>query len=396
MKEFLIEDSTKYHTLKKVYRLIYEHGPLSKADLQTMTNIKHTTLVRIIDELLIQQFIFESGLGNSSGGRPPVLYEIVQNRGYIIGIDISRTHTTIALLGLKLSIIEKYTFPMTHVHTPEIVIENIIDTIKLFMQRHNVTEEDLIGIGVGSVGPLDRKLGLILDPDSFPCIGWNHVPIVSSLEKVFPVKVLLENGANTAAFAEYLHSSAIGQDILYCINGVGLRCGMLVNGQVVQNKTGVASAFGHMIVDIDGRECICGRKGCLLSYTSLDSMKTQIYEQIAAGGKSLISTEQTLTFELLIQAAKAGDEIVENVILNSAHYYGIGIANMINFMQLDQVLLNGPLIYEYPPYYEKIVQTAQKYMFNTYENAVLFNKGALKEDAVPIGAAALLLNTFFT
>ncbi|MFB9829797.1 ROK family protein [Lederbergia wuyishanensis] len=368
---------------------------MTKADLQSITNLKHTTLVRIIDELLMNQFIHESGFANSSGGRPPVLYEIVQNRGFIIGIDISRTHTSIALLDLKITIIEKYTFSMTRVHTPEIVIQKIIDTIKHFLQLHSIVSNDLIGIGVGSVGPLDRKQGLILNPDSFPSTGWNRVPIVSSLENEFLVKVLLENGANTAAFGEYLHSSNKGHDILYCISGVGLRCGMLVNGQVVQNKTGVASAFGHMIVDIDGRQCICGRKGCLLSYTSLDSMKTQILEQIPTGVKSLITKEQSISFEHLILAAYAGDEVVKGVILNSAHYYGIGIANMINSLHPDQVILNGPLIYEYPLYYEKIVNTAKQYIFDSYENAVLFSKGSLKEDAVPIGAAALLFNAFF-
>lgn len=395
MKQFLYEDSTKYQSLKKIYRLIYDCGPITKADLQTITNIKHTTLVRIIDELLTNHFIFESGLGISSGGRPPVLYDISSKHGYIIGIDISRTHTTIALLDLKLSMIEKYSLTMTRVHTPDIVIEIIIDTIKNFMQLHCLTNDELIGIGIGSVGPLDRKQGLILNPDSFLSSGWNGVHIVQSLEKEFSVKVLLENGANTAAFAEYLHSSDKGNDILYCISGVGLRCGMLVNGQIVQNKTGVASAFGHMIVNIDGRECICGKKGCLLSYTSFDSMKKEIVEQITSGGKSILPIDQSLTFEQLIQAANAGDEIVENVILCSAHYYGIGIANMVNMMQPDQVLLNGPLIYEYPPYYAKIVMTAQQYLFDTHKNAVLFKKGCLKEDAVPIGAAALLLNNIF-
>ncbi|MBS4194863.1 ROK family transcriptional regulator [Lederbergia citri] len=393
MKEFLVQNLTKHHTLRKIYKLIYDHGPLTKADLQALTNLKHTTLVRIIDELLTSQLIAESGFAKSGGGRPPVLYEIVQNRGYIIAIDISRTHTTIALLDLKLSIIEKYTFSMTRDHTPEVVIESIVNAINLFMQLQDISKDDLIGIGIGSVGPLDREKGIILDPDSFPSVGWKHVPIVNVLEKFFSVNVLLENGANTAAFAEYLHSTIKGSDILYCISGVGLRCGMIVNGHVLQTKTGVASAFGHMIVDIEGKECICGKKGCLLSYTSLDSMKTQIIEQISSGEKSIVSIDQELTFEHLINAAKAGDDIVKRVILNSAHYYGIGIANMINFMHPDQVLLNGPLIYEYQPYYEKIVTTAKKFMF--HNDNVIFNKGLLKEDAVIIGAAALLFKSFF-
>ncbi|MCR2820594.1 ROK family transcriptional regulator [Lederbergia panacisoli] len=396
INEFLIEDSTKYQSLKKVYYLIYEHGPISKVDIQMMTNLKHTTLVRIIDELLSHHFIFESGLGISSGGRPPVLYEIVHNRGYLFGIDLSRTHTTIALLDLKLSIIDKFSFPMTKTHSPEIVIEKMINTVKKHMQIHKLKIDDLIGIGIGSVGPLERKQGMILNPDSFPSDGWSHVPIVPLLEKEFTVKVLLENGANTAAFGENKHLSVKGQDILYCISGVGLRCGMLVNGQAVQNKTGVASSFGHMIVDIGGRKCICGRKGCLLAYTSLESMKKQINEHIAAGGNSVLSQSENLTFEHLIHAIKLGDEIVESVIMDSAYYYGIGVANMINFMHPDHVLFNGPLIYDYPPYYEKIVKTAKKYMFNTHENAIFFSKGALKEDAVPIGAAALLFNSFFS
>ncbi|MBS4216970.1 ROK family transcriptional regulator [Bacillus sp. FJAT-49711] len=396
MKDFLEEDSTKSHTLKKLYYLIYAHGPISKADLQMMTNLRHTTLVRMIDELLSNHFIYESGRGISSGGRPPVLYEIVHNRAFLIGIDLSRTHTTIALLDLKLSMIEKVSFPMTQSHSPEIIIEKMINTIKQFIHIHKLKNDDLIGIGIGSVGPLDRKQGIILNPDSFPSSGWNRIPITRTLENEFNVKVILENGANTAAFGENKYLSVQDQDILYCISGVGLRCGMLVNGHAVQNKTGVASSFGHMIVDIDGRECICGKKGCLLAYTSLESMKKQINERISAGENSTLLQSENLTFKHLIHAVELGNKVVEGVIMDSAYYYGIGVANMINFMNPDHVLFNGPLIYAYPPYYEKIIRTAKKYMFNAYENTVSFSKGVLKEDAVPVGAAALLFNSFFS
>ena len=202
-KQFFEDNSLKNRKLKDIYRLIHQNGPVKKTDLFEPTNVTQTTLVRMIDELLKAGFIYESGMEKSSGGRPPILYQIVAGCSYMIGIDISRTHSTIALIDIAFNLIDKVSFTMTKENTPELTIAKIIETIKKFKRSYQLESDDILGIGIGSVGPLDRERGIILNPGSFPAVGWDHVPIVEEIANEFQVRTMLENGANTAALGEY-------------------------------------------------------------------------------------------------------------------------------------------------------------------------------------------------
>ncbi len=393
-KQFFEDDSLKSRNLKDIYRLIHQNGPMKKTDLLEASNLTQTTLVRTIDELLKSNFIYESGLEKSSGGRPPILYQIVSDSSYVIGIDISRTRTTIALLDIGFNIIDKIDFTMTKEHTPKRTIAKIIDVIKHFKKNHHLTSDDILGIGIGSVGPLDREKGIILNPESFLAVGWERVSIVEEIKNEFGVHTVLENGANTAALSEYYQSPALNQNILYCISGAGLRCGTLANGQIVKNKKGDASSFGHMIIDIDGRTCTCGHKGCLLSYISLNAMANSIKHRIDNGEKSIMDQNlDEITLEKIIKAGELKDNLVHQVVSEAADYFGIGIANMINLAHPEHVILDGKLIYEYPTYYENVIHTAKKHIYHLKE-AVSFSRGVLKEDAVVVGAAVYLFDTF--
>ena len=124
-KQFLENSTLKNEDLKKLYVLIHKYGPINKTDLIEKTKIKKTTLVRMIDELLKNKFIKEDGLGESSVGRPPILYDVEPNCNYIIGIHISRMRTNIVLLDLRFNQLDQVAFVMTSIHTPEFVMMKI-------------------------------------------------------------------------------------------------------------------------------------------------------------------------------------------------------------------------------------------------------------------------------
>ncbi|WP_382349597.1 ROK family protein [Lederbergia graminis] len=400
LKEFLLDDSIKNRTLKSVYQLIHEQGPISKVELLQMTKLKQTTLVRMLEELIEAKMIYESGFGKSSGGRPPVLYKIVPNRSNLIGIDISRTHITVMILDLTFTVIEKHSFPMSNTHTPNFVIQEIIRIIQDMMENHNLSIYEIIGIGIGSVGPIDRKEGRILTPESFPAQGWHNVSIVKQLKEAFPVKIVLENGANTAAIGEHWKTQNDNKHMLYTISGVGLRCGMLMNGKVVQNNTGDASSFGHMIIDMNGRNCSCGKQGCLLAYISYDAMIKRLTEIVQAGSHTVIldwvhGNMEKITFQHLVDAAKLEDPVLNELLKETAIYYGIGIANIINTLHPEHVILSGPLLFEHKTYFNEVVEQAKKYIYPYEEQKVTFSKGILKEDAVAVGAAIYAFQSFF-
>src|SRR5690625_2104313 len=116
-----------------------------------------------------------------------------------------------------MNIVAKKEFTMTINHGPETVINEIKLIINQFLNDFKIGMEELLGIGIGSVGPLDREKGVILNPEMFRDSSWSNVSIIEKLKESFPTLMILENGANTAALAEY-ETDDLDRNILYCIS----------------------------------------------------------------------------------------------------------------------------------------------------------------------------------
>ncbi|MEQ6389193.1 ROK family protein [Bacillaceae bacterium S4-13-58] len=397
-REFFQEKAAKYQSIKQVYYFIHKYGPITKAELLELTQLKQTTMVRHLEELLNRNYIKIKSYEKSTGGRPPALYEINPFASYIIGIDLSRTRTEILLLDLNFIKRDNYSFVMSSEHTPEVTILLLKRKIRELLDKNGIKIEQLLGIGIGAVGPIDRENGIILHPDLFPAPGWNYIPIVKELETTFGTKVMIENGANTAALGEYSATSVPYSNYLYCISGRGLRCGVLTNGQFMKNNTGDASSFGEIIIDIDVKNP--KENKTLSTYTSLDYMLKETKRRISNGESSSLllylnnRDVESATINDFLVALKNGDKLIQDIVHKSAYYYGIGLANIINIIHPEKVILKSLLIDVYPSYFDNIIEIAKQYIYRYDQAKVSFGKGQL-ENAVSIGASVLVFNSFF-
>ena len=177
IKQFIETTSQKEKSLKWLYSLIKEHGPVSKIDLIKYTGLKQSTCSRLIEELILNQLVIESGFGESNGGRKPLMYQIKPDVYYIIGVDISRTYTKVLLMDLRLTVLDQARLTMDSKTIPEVTIEFIEVQINNMLKKHHLSVSDILGIGIGTIGPLDREQGVILNPLNFPSPGWENVPI---------------------------------------------------------------------------------------------------------------------------------------------------------------------------------------------------------------------------
>lgn len=373
--------------MKQVYQHIHHQGPLTKPQLMELTKMKQTTITRYLEELAELQLIKFSKYDASTGGRPPAMFEIQPSGGFIIGVDLSRIHTEIVLFDLLFTPIEQCSFPMTKQHTPQVTIGQIVDQIQIIIKKHNISNQQLLGIGLGTVGPIDRENGTIINPRYFHAPGWEEVAIVKALQEHFALRIRIDNGANTAVLGEYKRMKAAKeQTILYCISGRGLRCGVLHQGQIIQNKIGDASAFGEMILHA-ASPVNMEHNQTLSQFISLETLKEKVNQQLDRG--EIDSSEE------LLQRLNEGDPFVKEVVLESAYYYGIGIANMINIISPDRIILNSPILKVFPAYYEKVVETAKAYIYRLDRHPGNFEMGSEDENAVSLGAAVMVFNSFF-
>lgn len=380
-----LKQDRKWPELYRIYRLIHEKGPLTKAFIAEHLNIKPTTLNRLLDRLLRERLIMEKGFDESSGGRPPALYHVNANYGFWAGIDISRTHTRIVLVDMLFHRLAKREFVMTIEHTPFRTVEEISLQLKNLLKESGLSLQKLLGIGVGTVGPLEQSEGMILNPEAFSAPGWQNVPIVQMLKRRFDVPVLLINGAKSAVAGEYFLGEGKENNILYCISGEGLRCGVMTNGQLVQNQTGNVSSYGHMVIDVDGRPCPCGKAGCLNAYISFAAIRKEIRRR-----ERISDRDDGLSVEWIIGRFREKHPVVRKAVLDSAYYYGVGLANMINLLHPDVVILSGALVYELEEYFSMVVRTAKEHIYFMESDFVTFEMGNLRYDAAAIGAAVIM------
>ena len=394
LKDFFENNAPKNKELKNLYYLIHKEGPMTSAVIIEKTAIKKTTLVRMLDELIKDKFIKENGFGESAVGRPPILYGVEPVYSYIIGVHISRMKTNIVLLDLQFRQVDQESFVMTTMHTPEFVVMKIRSVINRFMVKHQFDNDRLLGIGLASIGPLDQQEGMILEPESFLSGNWCHVPIVQMIREHFPIRILFEKGANAAAIAELESAKGLYKNILYCISGGwGMDCGVINDGLILQERFADAKGYGHMIIDLDGKECTCGNRGCLLAYTSFKSILHELKNENALLSQMDDEVFQKATLTDMMEYFKQGDALTEKVILQSARYLGVALSNLIRIFQPEKVILNGPFIYEIDQYCEETVQQTKAQLSGNYD--VVFSQGELKENAAAIGAGILLFNSYF-
>ncbi|WP_026673796.1 ROK family protein [Alkalihalobacterium bogoriense] len=386
LKGFLEDDSIKNQMSKKIYHLIHQRGPITKNDLLHLTKTKQTTLNRFMDDLVHSNVIVECGYGESSGGRPPVLYKVNEKAAYIIGIDISRIQTKLVLVNLAYHTIEQTSFAMTEKETPSIVFAKMNQIITKWISEYNIAWNQLLGIGVGTVGPVQREEGVIVKPEAFLAPRWENVHVARQLREYFPVKIIVDNGANSAVVAEYSQYPSY-ENILYVIGGYGIRCGVICNGQLLHSKLGDSSAYGHIIVHAGDTPTTKGKKGSLSHFATFGAMVKE--------WKQTINEERDVTFSDLLYELKRGNPSVIKIVEKAAYYYGIGIANMVNVLHPELVVLHGHLISESNWYYQEVVKQAKSHLYIEDKSLITFSKGTFGADAIAIGAAIQVFQSYF-
>lgn len=382
---------------KNIFNLIYKKGPLTKNAIIDATNIKLTKLNRLMDPLEEAKLIIESSVGDSTGGRKPILYDVNQQDYLVIGIDLSRTYTKIVITNLKMNILNSDQFLMDETDSPEKTVKMICKSVENMLQEMHSNREMFLGVGIGTVGPLDREKGIILNPSNFSGVGWINVPIKELLENGIHLPAFVDNGANTAALVEYLFGK--GKDftnIVYFNCGIGIRTGAIAEGKIVRTINDDEDAFGHMTIDVDGERCSCGNFGCIECYSSIVSILTKFTAALKKGRTSVITKPfDKITYVDICSAAEDGDELAKEIITSAATVFGAGLANYINLLNPGLVILSGPLINHSSLFYGVSKNVTLKKLYSQIKPNIIFHKGGyFGDNAIAIGAAAMAIENY--
>ncbi len=375
-----------YHSPKiELFKCIQDFGPITKKDIISKLGLKLTSLNRIIKPLIDEKLVIEVGIAKSNGGRKPALYDLNTNILFLIGVDLSRTHLKIVITNLKGDLLGKKFYSMDTTYTPTKVVKVVSTSIDLLLIEQNLSQSSILGIGLGTVGPLDTKNGIMLNPQKFQSQEWNQVNIKTMIESYTGYNVLIENGANTAISIEKKYGAGKSfYSVAYFNCGIGIRTSIITANGLLRNNMNYEDTFAHMVVDINGLSCSCGKNGCIEAYSTIDAVIKQY--------KKLANIEE-ITFNQICLKANKGDIIAIDVLKHAATIFGIGLANFILLINPELIILGGPMVQFNPYFYDLCTKIALNNHSKTQIAPISFsNEGHYKSDAIAVGAALLVIN----
>ncbi|WP_400242744.1 ROK family protein [Niallia sp. JL1B1071] len=314
--------------------LIKNNAPISRAEIAQQTGLTKGTVSSLVSELIDEQLIYESGHGESSGGRRPVMLLLNQHAGFSIGIDLGVNYILGILTDLqgKISyrINEKYV-NLTFEDTLKI-IKNIITTL---MNNAPESPYGVIGIGIGAPGIINMEGDILLAPN----LGWKNVSLKNPLEELFNLPVLVENEANAGAYGEKRFGLGLGQpyqNLIYVSAGIGIGAGIIIDGGLYKGSLGYSGEIGHMTIQKDEMECRCGNKGCWELYASEQYLLTKASEW-KLGDKDQVHLND------LIELANLGNKLAINLFNEVGDHLGAGIINIIHTFNPEQIIIGNRL-----------------------------------------------------
>lgn len=307
------------------------HAPLSRAQLSSQTGLNKATISNLVAELIAEGLVYETGLGESSGGRKPLMLLFNSRAGFVIGIEVSVQYIQGALTDLAGAIETELTLPLTQ-HDPAFVMEQILKLIRQLMQAAPPSPHDIVGIGLGVPGMVDESGTVLFAPN----LGWGEVPLRQQLETELGLPVVVDNEANAGAQGELYYGMdgehrQLVRDLVYISAGSGIGAGIMIDGKPYQGAWGYAGETGHMTIDWNGRSCSCGSRGCW-----------ELYASEKAYTAPALALPAYRTAELL-PFARQGDANTLSVFQDIGQYLGVGIANIVNSLNPEMLIIGGPL-----------------------------------------------------
>jgi glucokinase len=267
----------------------------------------------------------------------------------IAGVDIGGTNVVVGTVPEDGSSIHGVTTEPTHLEEgPEGTIAQVT---RLVGESIDKTTEvlgagafEVIGVGIGAPGPLNRKSGTVRVS---PNLGWVDMPIRDGTSNALGLTATLENDANCAIFGEWWHGAAKGGHVVVGVTiGTGIGGAMIIEGRIFHGVSDAAGEIGHASIDTTGRRCKCGNYGCLEAYAAGPAIAARAVEGIEAGARSnlveLVGGDLSqVTAKTVSEAAMSGDHYCVEVIRETAHFLGSAVANLVNIFNPDIVVICG-------------------------------------------------------
>lgn len=313
---------------------------------------------------------------------------------YKIGIDLGGTNIAIGIVDSENNIVKKGSVPTGSGREPDLIIRDMAELCKNLLAEAEILICQIEYIGVACPGSVDPQKGIFLYAPNLRMVDY---PIAQKLKEYFPDKrILVENDANAAAMGEALVGTGKGVNTFVMVTlGTGVGAGIIIDGKIYGGSNYAAGELGHMVIEHNGRQCSCGRKGCWETYSSATGLINITKEYMMANKSSLMwklvdNDLDKVSGKTAYIAAGKGDMTARAVCAEYTDYLACGLTNIVNILQPDVISIGGGISHQGAELLDPLVEMVDKMQYTTTaEKKTKLMLATLKNDAGIIGAANL-------
>jgi glucokinase len=314
----------------------------------------------------------------------------------IIGVDIGGTKCAVCIANESGEILHRYGEPTSgDDRSPEEILESLARGVDRLLAENGIDRSQILGAGVSCGGPLDTKTGIIYAPPNLP--RWQAVPVKQIIEYSLQVPVRVENDANATALAEWKFGAGIGaRNLVFMTMGTGIGGGIIADGRLIHGANDLAGELGHQTVLINGPQCGCGKRGCLEALASGPSIARLAKVSMLPGREKAVlpmadGQVDSITARHIVEAAKQADPFAVAILEEAGTYMGIGIANIIQILNPEVVILGTIAVHAGDLVLDPIRKAVSEYAWKRSADVCRIVPAALEDRAQDLAGIALWL-----
>jgi glucokinase len=312
---------------------------------------------------------------------------------YRIGVDLGGTNIATGILDENNKIIGRGKVKTRAPRPAAEIFDSIKESVEMAIADAGISIDDVKSIGIGTPGSVNKATGEIEFSNN---LQFNNVPAKEMLEARLKKPVFLENDANCAALGEAVAGCGNGvKDFVAVTLGTGVGSGIIIDGKIIRGSNYCGGEMGHMVINVDGIQCNCGRKGCWEKYASATALVSQAVEAMQNNKTSLLwktcdGDLNKVEGKTIFDALDLGDATAKKVVDRYLYYVSVGIGNIINALQPEIICVGGGISGQG----EKILRpirgfvTEERYSVHSNKQTIIL-PAQLGNDAGIIGAALL-------
>lgn len=348
-KNVLTQDQTnmKLANLTTIFRLLYDHAPISRADLAKLSGMSPTSITRFVTNMQSQNLVYETPSTEKKVGRTAIMLDVNRSAIFSVGLSIDATHIHVSVLNFRQEFVADRYQPID-VDSPslEYVLDIAYNLYLMALEDANLTPSQICGIGVSVTGPISQSSTLEFTPQ----MKWKGINIRKAIQSRFQIDtVIVENDCNSSLLGQcVLHPEYKKYDVALVCVGSGVGSSIAYRGTLLTQPSGISfSEIGHTTVDPDGMICDCGNRGCLQTYLAEKSLILRAQKFSAS----------IRTMDDLYQAWNAGIPWARDLLRLASTYGRIAINNVACVYNPQIILVCGTSIDNYWDMFAEMITT---------------------------------------